>query len=257
VISELDVRQFESEVATAARSAAGFTLARSQAESQLNVLLGQVPGPIARGTSLEQTVRAVSTPDSLPSGMLARRPDVMRSRDAWSGALARVGAATAARLPRVTITAEWGSQSTTVGTLFGAGTDIYTIQAGVNVPLFTGGRVSGTQRAAEAHADEARSAYEQTVLVALHEASDALAGIRLSRDALAAQESQVRALRRAVELAERRYQNGVSSILEVLDVERGLFGAEVALAQAQRQYLGATVQLYKVMGGSWAERPVQ
>lgn len=254
VISELDVRQFESEVATAATRAAAFTLARVQAESQLSVLLGQVPGPIPRGAPLAETVRAVSLPDSLPSTMLARRPDVMRARDGWSAAMARVGVAAAARLPRVTITAEYGSQSTTLSNLFGAGTNIYTLQAGVSVPLFTGGRVEAQQRAAQARADELRAAYEQTVLVSLREASDALSGVRLTRDALAAQESQVRALRRAVELAGRRYESGVSSNLEVLDVERGLFGAELALAQAQRQYLGATVQLYKVMGGNWVER---
>lgn len=255
VISELDVRQFESEVATAARSAAGFTFARAQAESQLSVLIGQPPGPIARGAPLEETVRAVALPDSLSSTLLARRPDVMRARDSWSAAMARVGVAAAARLPRVTITAEYGTQSTTASNLFGAGTSIYTLQAGVSLPLFTGGRVEAQQRAAAARADEMRAAYEQTVLFSLREASDALSGVKLSRDALAAQESQVRALRRAVELAERRYENGVSSNLEVLDVERGLFGAEIALAQAQRQYLGATVQLYKVMGGNWAETP--
>ena len=253
VISELDVRQFESEVATAATRAAAFTLARAQAESQLSVLLGQAPGPIPRGAPLAETVRAVSLPDSLPSSMLARRPDVMRARDGWSAAMARTGVAAAAQLPRVIITAEYGSQSATAGTLFGAGTSIYTIQAGVSVPLFTGGRVEAQQRAAQARADELKAAYEQTVLVSLREASDALSGVRLTRDALAAQESQVRALRRAVELAERRYTNGVSSNLEVLDVERGLFGAELALAQAQREYLGAMVQLYKVMGGSWVE----
>jgi multidrug efflux system outer membrane protein len=254
VISELDVRQFESEVATAARSAAGFTFARAQAESQLSVLLGQGPGPIPRGAPLAETVRAVTLPDSLSSTLLARRPDVMRARDGWSAALARVGVAASARLPRVIITAEYGSQSTTLNQLFGAGTSIYTLQAGVSMPLFTGGRVAAQQRAAQARADELRAGYEQTVLLSLREASDALSGVRLSRDALAAQESQVRALRRAVELAERRYENGVSSNLEVLDVERGLFGAELALAQAQRQYLGATVQLYKVMGGNWVER---
>ncbi|MFI5281037.1 MAG: efflux transporter outer membrane subunit [Gemmatimonadales bacterium] len=254
VISELDVRQFESEVATAARSAAGFTFFRAQAESQLSVLLGQAPGPIPRGAPLAETVRAVSLPDSLPSTMLARRPDVMRARDGWSAAMARVGVAAAARLPRFQITAEYGTQSTTLRNMFSAGTGIYTLQAGVSVPLFTGGRVEAQQRAAQARADELKASYEQTVLISLREASDALSGVRLSRDALAAQESQVRALRRAVELAERRYENGVSSNLEVLDVERGLFGAEIALAQTQRDYLGATVQLYKVMGGNWVER---
>ncbi len=98
VISELDVRQFESEVATAATRVAGFTYARAQAESQLSVLLGQAPGPIPRGAPIELTVRAVSLPDSLPSTLLARRPDVMRAGDGWSAAMARVGVAAAARL---------------------------------------------------------------------------------------------------------------------------------------------------------------
>ncbi len=253
VISELDVRQFESEVATAATRVATFTLGRAQTENQLSVLVGQPPGAIPRGGSLEETVQAVAVPDSLSSSLLAGRPDVMRARNDWSAAMARIGIAAAARLPRITITGSYGSQASWPGGLFGPGADVYTLQAGVSVPLFTGGRVTSQQRALEARADQARARFEQTVLNSLREASDALTGVRLTRDALGAQETQVRALRRAVELAERRYQSGVSSNLEVLDVERGLFGAELALAQAQRQYLGATIQLYKVMGGSWAE----
>jgi multidrug efflux system outer membrane protein len=253
VISELDVRQFESEAASAAIRVAQFTQGRSLTENRLSILLGRAPGPIPRGASLEETVQAVTVPDSLPSALLAGRPDVMRSRADWSAAMARIGVAAAARLPRVTITASYGSQATYFGGLFGSGTDVYTVQAGISMPLFTGGRVLSQQRAAEARADQARARFEQTVLVSLRETSDALASIRLTRDALGAQESQVRALRRALELAERRYGSGVSSNLEVLDAERGLFAAELGLVQVQRLYLEATVQLYKVLGGSWTE----
>jgi outer membrane protein, multidrug efflux system len=68
-----------------------------------------------------------------------------------------------------------------------------------------------------------------------------------------AQATQAQALRRAYDLAEQRYRSGVSSYLEVLDAQRGLFNAELALRQVQRQYLVATVQLYRALGGSWAE----
>jgi outer membrane protein, multidrug efflux system len=86
----------------------------------------------------------------------------------------------------------------------------------------------------------------------LRDASDALAVVRASRDQVVAQATQAEALRRALGLAELRYSSGVASYLEVLDAQRGLFAAELALSQAQLQELLAAVQLYKALGGSWA-----
>ncbi|MEP6474735.1 MAG: TolC family protein, partial [Gemmatimonadota bacterium] len=71
------------------------------------------------------------------------------------------------------------------------------------------------------------------------------------RDQLVAQETQARALKRALDLAQSRYSSGVSSYLEVLDAQRTLFTAQLTLVQVQRQYLSSTVQLYKALGGSW------
>jgi multidrug efflux system outer membrane protein len=91
------------------------------------------------------------------------------------------------------------------------------------------------------------------VLTALREASDALAGVRLDRDQIVAQQTEAQALRRAYGIAQRRYQSGISSYLDVLDAQRSLFDAELSLTQIQRQYLAATVQLYKALGGGWTE----
>ena len=93
------------------------------------------------------------------------------------------------------------------------------------------------------------------MLAALHEADDALVGLRLTRDQLVAQGTQVQALTRAFELARRRYESGVSSYLEVLDAQRGLFSAQLTLVQTERQYLSATVRLYKAVGGGWGGLP--
>jgi len=253
LISELDVRQFEAEVAGPAGRVAQFTRLRAQKENQLRQLIGQAPGPVPRGGPLDDAVRAVSVPDSLPGALLARRPDVMRAMDDWSAASARVGVAVASRLPRIAITGSYGTQRPSTSGLFSQSGEIYSLQAGISIPLFTGGKLVNQQRAAEARAEQARARYEQTVLGAMREASDALTGLRLSRDELAAQESQARALRRGLELAQQRYQSGVSSYLEVLDVQRALFSAELALVQVERQYLGATVQLYKALGGDWEQ----
>ena len=245
VISELDVRQFEADLAGPAARVAEFARLRAQKEHQLAILMGQAPGvgPIPRGRPLQDVVRSVAPPDSVSSALLARRPDVLGAMHEWSAA--------AARVPRVTLSGSYGRQKPQFDGLFAGHGEVYAASAGISLPVFTGGRLLAQQHAAQARADQARLHYEQTVLTALQEASDALVGVRLSREQLAAQETQARALRRAVALAEERYRAGISSYLEVLDAQRGVFNAELELAQVQRQYLVATVQLYKALGGSW------
>ena len=91
------------------------------------------------------------------------------------------------------------------------------------------------------------------MLTALHESADALSGLRFGRDQLAARATQVQALRSAYAMAVQRYEGGVSSYLEVLDAQRSLFSAQLSLVQVQVQYLVATVDLYRALGGGWVE----
>ncbi len=251
VISELDVRQFEAELAGPAARVAEFIRLRTQKENQLSVLLGQAPQPIVRGLPLDSTVRKITPPDSISSSLLARRPDVMRATKSWSAAAARVGVAVGNRLPRIALTGSYGTQQPDFSGLFATNGEVYAAGVNVSLPLFTGGRLLNQQRAAAARADQARIDYERTVLTALREANDALSSVRLSRQQLAAQLTQTQALRRAVTLAEQRYEAGISSYLEVLDAQRGLYAAELGLVQTQRQTLTTTVQLYKAFGGNW------
>jgi multidrug efflux system outer membrane protein len=123
------------------------------------------------------------------------------------------------------------------------------------MPLFTGGRVGKQVEVARARAEQSRYSYEQTVLTALREVEDAIAGVRASRNQVAAQQTQVDALRRALRLAEMRYQAGASSYLDLLDSQRSLFGAELSLAQVQGQQATAAVTLYKALGGGWPVTP--
>jgi len=254
LISELDVRQFEAQVADPAARVADFARQRTQFENALSVLTGTPPQTIARGNALESVVQAVTIPDSLPGDLVARRPDVVRAQRDVQAAGARVGVAIANRLPSVTLTGAYGTQRPKFDKLFTPQGEIYTLQAGISLPLFTGGRLLSEQRAAQARAEQAQATYEQTVLSALREASDALAGVRLGKDQLVAQETQVRALETAYSLAQRRYATGISSYLEVLDAQRGLFTAQLGLVQVEQQYLVSVVQLYKAFGGSWNER---
>ena len=251
LISELDVRQFEAELAAPAGRVAEFTRGLSQKEHQLSVLIGRAPAPIVGGGSLDQAVAAISVPDSISSELLLRRPDVRRADRELAAATDRIGVAQAARLPRVMLTGQYGTQGQSTSALFKSTAEIYLLQAGFSVPLFSGGRVKAGVDAARARAEQAQARYEQTVLTALGEAADALVAVRTNRDQVAAAAAQAGALRDALRLAERRYQGGIASYLEVLDAQRSLFAAELALTSGRRQYLAATVELFKAIGGRW------
>jgi multidrug efflux system outer membrane protein len=251
LISELDVRQFEADVAGAASSVAQFTRLASQKDHALALLAGHAPGALVGPGRLDSAVVAVAVPDSIPASLLLRRPDVLSAERALAAATARVGETIAAVLPRFTITGEYGRQAPTTTDIFGQEHEIYTLSAGVSVPLFAGGRQSSGLAVARARVTQARAQYEQAVLTALNEAADALVAVRSGREQLAAQAAQTNALRDAYRLAGRRYDGGIASYLEVLEAQRSLFTAELALTQIRREYLEATVQLYKALGGRW------
>lgn len=254
VISELDVRQFESDAAAAAARVAQFTRLATQQENRLRVLLGRQQGPIPRGLPLDQVVLAVDVPDSIPATLLENRPDVRRAERELAAASYRAAAAGAARLPSVMVLGQYGFQSPDISGLFKSNTEVYQIQGGISIPLFTGGRLRDQQAAARARVDEARWSYDQLVLSATREVNDALVAVRTARDQAAAQKIQVEALQRALHLAQERYDGGLSSYLEVLDSERSLFDAELTLAEVQQLQLASAVQLYRAVGGSWEER---
>ncbi|HVH09777.1 MAG TPA: efflux transporter outer membrane subunit [Gemmatimonadales bacterium] len=254
-ISELDVRQFEAEAATPAASVADFERQVAQQENALSVLLGKTPEAIPRGRSLTELATRLPVSPGVPAGLLARRPDVRSAEAGLRAATARIGVAEAARLPAITLTGQFGTQSTAFSQWFAAGTNIWQASVGVSVPLFKDGRPGGEAvNVARARAAEAWARYEQVVLVAVREVEDALVALRTARDRMAAQERQVVALRRALELADMRYQGGVSSYLDVLDAQRGLFAAELSLTQAERDQLVAAVQLYTAVGAAWSRR---
>ncbi len=251
VISELDVRQFEAQVAAPAVTLAQVDRASATTEHNLSVLLGEAPSNIVRHGSLADAASALQVPDTLSASLLARRPDVQQAERAFAAATARVGATMASNLPTISITGSYGSQAADPQHIFGTGTKIYELGVGFSYPLSSLTRGADETAAARARADQAKAAYENAALSALRDANDALVGVRTSRDEMVAQETQAEALRHALELAQLRYSSGVASYLDVLDAQRNLFAAELALSQAQLQQLTAAVQLYKALGGSW------
>ena len=253
LISELDVRQFEADVAAPAATVASFARQRAEGEHQLSLLLGRAPGAIERGRELDAIVQAVTVPDSIPGALVARRPDVLRAQRDYQAATARVGATIASRLPAIVVGGQYGTQRPSLAGVFGPSGEVYAFSLGLSVPLFDAGRRAAQTGVARAATEAAQRSYEQTILGALREASDAASGVRLLRDQLVAQRTREQALRAASSIAQRRYASGISSYLEVLDAQRGLFDAQLGRLQVERDYLVATVTLYRALGGSWPQ----
>lgn len=255
--SELDVRQFEAQVAAPAVTLAQTERARAQTEHQLDVLLGQGPLPIPRGGSLAEAVSALVVPDSIPAALLARRPDIVQAERSYAASVARIGVADAARWPTFSIVGSYGSQAGVPSDVFSGNRRVYQALVGFSFPLFDNGRLAGQSGAARARAEQARASYEAVALNALREANDALIGVRTARDEAVAEATQASALRQALDIATLRYNAGLANYLDLLEAQRSVFSAELALSQAQLGELLAAVQMYKAIGGSWNAEPAR
>jgi outer membrane protein, multidrug efflux system len=259
VISELDVRQFQANVADPAAQVANYERQVRQQEDTVAFLLGHYPGAIPRGKPLSEVLAQVDVPVGVPSQLLERRPDVREAEHNLVAATRRVGAALDDRLPKFTISGNVGNETLDQArgldlpqsNILNSSAEVYQIFVGVSIPIFHGGSLAAAQDAAQARREQARYMYERTVLDATREVDAALVEVRTDREQVVAQQTQVNALRRALQLANDRYAAGVSSYLDVLNAERSLFTAELSLTAAERQGLVGIVTLYRALGGGW------
>jgi multidrug efflux system outer membrane protein len=253
VASKLDSLRAEAALAQA-QSTVPLVEARIRAkENQLAVLLGRVPGPIPRGESLLAQALPPEIPAGVPSLLLERRPDLIQAEQNLVSANAQIGVAFAGFFPRIGLTALWGSATTELDDFLKSGTAAWSRAATVAGPLVTFGRTWYTWESAKAADASGVAQYQQAVLAALADVSNALTArekVTLQRVSL---ERQVAALEESVRLAQKRYVGGLSTYLEVLDAQQQLFPAEVALAQSQRDERLAIVDLYRALGGGWSQ----
>ena len=253
VSSLQDVYQAQILVSTAEASIADIHRRVEQQENLLSILLGRNPGDIQRGDSLvSQTLRA-EVPPGLPASLIDRRPDLRAAEQLLVAANADIGQAKAAFFPQVTLTGFAGFQSVALSDLFTGAARTWQFGPAVTLPLFTGGRLRGNLKLAQARFQESLALYQQTVQGAFREVSDGLIAYQRTREFRVKQQERTQAHRDATGLANVRYEGGVTSYLEVLYNEQELFDAELGLAQARRNEFLSVIQLYRALGGGWIE----
>src|SRR5206468_4417958 len=132
-----------------------------------------------------------------------------------------------------------------VAALTSGGATIWAVAGLVSGPLLNAGRTLGTYRAGTAQSEQARLQYEQSVLLALREVSDALTRLARLSAAETAQDMAVKALGEAVDHAMDRYRQGLANYFEVLEAQQQLYPAQNTLAQIRQNRLLAYAQLYR------------
>ena len=247
----LDVRQAEQLVATAAETIPDLERRIEQQENYISTLLGNNPGPIARGLSLTEQPHAPEVPAGLPSGLLERRPDIREAEEQLVAANAYVGVAKAAYYPNISLTANAGFASSALTSLFTGPAGLWAFGGTLAQPIFSGGRIKSGVRYSEAQKQETLLMYRQTIQQAFRGVSDSLVAYRKDREFREYQQQLTDAAQDAARLSEDRYAGGRASYLEVLTNNTNYFNAELGLAQARANELVALVDIYKNLGGGW------
>jgi NodT family efflux transporter outer membrane factor (OMF) lipoprotein len=225
-------------------------------KNRLAVLLGRAPAALP--AALLDSGSLPRLPDTLyvgsPSQLVRRRPDVLRAERQLAAQSLFVGAARAEYLPRVTVGARAGYVANSVDSLFKRGNSRLLIGPVVTFPLFDLGRVRQRVEVAQSGQDEAQATYNATVLRALEESEGSIVTYDRAHARLAILESAVRSSSRAADLAQQRFEAGLTDFLQVLDAERTLLDAENQLAQGHTAAATALVAVYKAVGGTWPIR---
>jgi multidrug efflux system outer membrane protein len=251
IATELDVRQAEQLVESAAESIPQLQQQNEQTENQISLLLGKNPGNIERARTFSTDFVTPEVPAGLPSSVLERRPDIRAAEQSLIAANANIGVAKAAYFPQISLTGSIGGQSSQLAKLFSGPNAAWSFVPQLTQPIFTAGRLRNNVRLAQAQRQDAQIAYEKSISTAFQEVSNALIAHQRTRESRVEQQKLVTALEVRKRLAYRRYEGGVDTQLNALDADRDLLAAELTLEQIRYGELVSVVQLYNALGGGW------
>jgi NodT family efflux transporter outer membrane factor (OMF) lipoprotein len=215
-------------------------------------LVGNLPNQdVAETFELDSLTLPSQLPLSLPSKIIEQRPDIRAAEESLRSANANVGVAVAAMLPQFTITGVAGGTATQFSQMFHSGGPFWSVIGDVTQPLFEGGTLLHTKRAADQALRQAAAQYQNTVLQAYQNVADTLHAIVTDADALTAAVEAERAAKAALDSADQRMQTGYGDYLTELAAAMVYSQAVLSEAQARAARLGDTAALYQALGGGW------
>ena len=239
---------FQAARGEAARSASAV----QQARLALELLAGQpLPESLLPPTQADSNTALPDLPAGLPATVLLQRPDLQAAEQSLQAAAFDIGAARAARFPRLTLTANAGTRSTELDGLFSSGSGFWSVVPTLDLALFDAGARQAQVQVSEASRRQALAQYEAALQAAFREVADALAVRDGLAERLAAQQAQLQAAERSLALSEQSYRLGGSSQLELLDAQRQLATAQQGLVTLRQTEQVNRVDLLRALGGRW------
>lgn len=223
-----------------------------QARHQLALLAGKSP---AEWSPPDFEMAALTSPAvipvSLPSTLVRQRPDILAAEAELHAATAAIGVAVANQYPDIKLSANLTQSAIKPENLFNYSSSGWNLLSGVTAPIFSGGTLKAERQAAEAEARVSLARYQQTVLRAFVQVSDALAALGTDDQQAAALTRAQAAAQATVVDAQNAYRLGGASLMQVVDARRQLSRAHRALAEAQAQRFADLVELYAATAADW------
>ncbi|MGH8022891.1 MAG: efflux transporter outer membrane subunit [Limisphaerales bacterium] len=254
--SDLDVQQARALLNATEAQAPTLQTGFDESVFDLAVLLGQAPGALMERMSASAPVPLTPprVPVGLPSDLLQRRPDVRQAERQLAAATAQIGVAKADLFPKFSLTGLAGMQSVSAGDWFDYGSRYWQAGPTIQWKLFQAGSIVANVHVQNARQEEALNHYQQTVLIALEDAENALTAYAREQVRRRSLAKSADADRQALSLSTQLYKSGLVDFLRVLDSETALYSAQDALAQSDQAVAMDLVQLYKALGGGWQAR---
>jgi NodT family efflux transporter outer membrane factor (OMF) lipoprotein len=247
-----DVITAETQVLNAQAQLIAAEVSRATSEHAIAVLMGRPPAELSIPHGVLST-RVPSFPVGLPSSLLERRPDVAAAEQTMRQANAQIGVEFAGYFPAVSLSGLIGYSGNPFNAEFGPTNPIWSFGASLAQPLFNGGLTTAQVEAARQTYQADVATYRETVLSAIQQVEDALAGIRILSREVKVQAENVRISRQATQITLNEYQAGTQAFTAVVVAEEQQLTAEEALLATEGQVQTDVVNLIVALGGGWSQ----
>jgi NodT family efflux transporter outer membrane factor (OMF) lipoprotein len=253
--SPLDLAAQEAQAAEVAATLPPLLKAETQNRNLLATLVGQFPGQTATpDLKLDALTLPQDLPVTLPSGLVAQRPDVLQAEANLHAASAQIGVAEANQLPNFELTANAGRSAEVIRDVFHSGAGFWNLGLAATTPIFQGGALLHQQRAAKANYAQAAEQYRGTVLTGVQNVADTLAALKQDADTLQAAAAGEVSAKRAFDISQEQWKVGYASYLTLLSAEQSYQEASITAIQARADRYLDTIALYQALGGGWWRR---
>jgi NodT family efflux transporter outer membrane factor (OMF) lipoprotein len=254
-VSQVDVLQQQSLLDAQIATLPGLQKQLEQQRNQLAVYLGGLPSDYTAPTlDLASLVLPEALPVSLPSSLVAQRPDIQAYGALLHSATAADGVAIANMLPQISLTGSYGRDGSSFANLFNPAGIMWSIAGSLTQPVFEGGALRAKKRSADAAVDVAAAQYSSTVNSAFQDVANALVAIQRDAETLAANLAAQKTAAASLKVAQAQYSAGGGTYLNVLNAEQADQSARLKLIASQAMRYTDTVALFQALGGGWWNR---